>query len=89
MTHPDINDSLLKLQCMERLKECLEIRLTLCRTDYSLKNENERNEIEILTLKTDLEIQRLDGVIRKEKAELTELFETYLDEVKFNEEFKE
>ena len=58
-----ISDSIMDLSASEKMKECLEIRLALLFTDYSKKNEFEKNELEILKMETERKIEKLNNLI--------------------------
>jgi hypothetical protein len=45
------------------IKECLELRLSLIGQNNSLKSEYEKNEDDIIRIKTQIEVNRLNGVI--------------------------
>jgi len=45
--------------------DCLEKRLTLIHIDYATKNEHEKNEIEIIKIKTHGEIDSIKKVIKQ------------------------
>jgi hypothetical protein len=50
---------------LERLKECYELRLYYIRKGYALKNDMEKNEVEILELTTESEITKIDKLLNQ------------------------
>ena len=65
----------------ERLKECYELRLKLINTDYSKKTAYEKNEIDILEMKTKNIIQNIGSLILEQKAEFDETYGRYIEEL--------
>ena len=65
----------------ERLKECYELRLKLINTDYSKKTAYEKNEIDILEMKTKNIIQNIGLLILEQKAEFNETYGRYIEEL--------
>lgn len=64
-------------------KECLELRLTLIKKDYALKNEYEKNELDLLRVKTEVQIEKLTAVIIQKTHDLNDamkIFEQELEE---------
>ena len=65
----------------ERLKECYEFRLKLINTDYSKKTAYEKNEIDILKIKTINIIQNIGSLILEQKDEFNETYGRYIEEL--------
>lgn len=65
MNHPYIKVLQETLATHKKMLDCLEKRLTLIHIDYATKNEYEKNEIEIVKIKTHGEIDALKKVIKK------------------------
>lgn len=65
-------------------KECLELRIALIKKDYVLKNEYEKNELDILRLKTETQIDKLTSIIKQKTYDLNDtmkIFEQELEEL--------
>jgi hypothetical protein len=64
MNHPYLEVLQNTLAVHKKMLDCLEKRLVLVHIDYALKNEYEKNEIEIVKIKTQGEIDALKKVIK-------------------------
>lgn len=80
-----IEAQLKQVEASERMKECLELRLNLLGTNHSAKNEYEKNEAEILKMKTEAQIEQLKVVIEERKQIFQESFGRYVEELEFEE----
>lgn len=65
MNHPYAKVLQDTLAIHKKMLDCLEKRLTLIHIDYATKNEYEKNEIEIVKIKTHGEIDSLKKVIKQ------------------------
>jgi len=65
MNHPYAKVLQDTLATHKKMLDCLEKRLTLIHIDYATKNEYEKNEIEIVKIKTHGEIDSLKKVIKQ------------------------
>jgi hypothetical protein len=74
INHPYANNLQNTLNVHKKLLECLEKRLVLIHTDYALKNEYEKNEIEITKIRTQGEIDSIKKVINEREN----YFEKYM-----------
>ena len=74
INHPYIKTLEGTLLTHKRLLECLEKRLVLIHTDYALKNEYEKNEIEIDKINPQAEIESVKRII----AERENYFQKYM-----------
>lgn len=74
INHPYIKTLENTLIIHKRLLECLEKRLVLIHTDYALKNEYQKNEIEIEKIKTQAEIDSVKRII----SERENYFQKYM-----------
>lgn len=63
------------------MKECLEIRLALLKRDYSLKNEYDQNEVQILKMKTEFQIDKLTNLIQEKTLGFIDLIKIYVQEL--------
>ena len=73
----------------EMMKECLELRLSLIKTNYSLKTEYEKNEVDILKMKTEMQIERLQRVIIEKTKNFQDVMKIYFHELEENENVKD
>lgn len=74
INHPYAKNLQNTLNVHKKLLECLEKRLVLIHTDYALKNEYEKNEIEITKIRTQGEIDSIKKVINEREN----YFEKYM-----------
>jgi hypothetical protein len=65
MNHPYAKVLQDTLATHKKMLDCLEKRLTLIHIDYATKNEHEKNEIEIIKIKTQGEIDSIKKVIKQ------------------------
>ena len=65
MNHPYAKVLQDTLATHKKMLDCLEKRLTLIPIDYATKNEHEKNEIEIIKIKTQGEIDSIKKVIKQ------------------------
>lgn len=79
-----ISNSMMDLSASERMKECLEIRLALLFTDYSKKNEFEKNELEILKMETERKIEKLNNLIIQRNMDFELDYQEYLRNLEFD-----
>lgn len=79
-----ISDSMMDLSASERMKECLEIRLALLFTDYSKKNEFEKNELEILKMETERKIEKINNLIIQRNMDFQADYEEYIRSLEFD-----
>lgn len=79
-----ISDSMMDLSASEKMKECLEIRLALLFTDYSKKNEFEKNELEILKMETERKIEKLNNLIIQRNMDFQANYEEYIRSLEFD-----
>lgn len=74
INHPYIKTLQDTLAIHKKMLDCLEKRLVLIHTDYATKNEYEKNEIEIIKIKTHGEIDALKKIIKQRE----DYFEKYM-----------
>jgi len=72
-----------RIESSERMKELYEIRLSLVRENFKEKNEYEKNEVEILEMKTQGQIDILTETIHERKEEFCESYYRYIEELEF------
>jgi hypothetical protein len=65
MNHPYAKVLQDTLATHKKMLDCLEKRLTLIHIDYAIKNEYEKNEIEIVKIKTQGEIDSIKKIIKQ------------------------
>lgn len=69
------------IEASERMRELLEMRLVLLKTNYSNKTEFEKNECEILRLETENKIEKLKSIIAYKTDEFHENYRIYIEEL--------
>ncbi len=72
--HAEINEK-------KYLLECLQKRLVVIHTDYELKSEHEKNEIEIIKMQTRDEIAELQMQIKRRESYFTHYFQTFIADI--------
>lgn len=78
-----IQHELLQITSLENLKEVLQVRLSLIGRDYAKKDEFEKNEVDILKIKTQIEINKISLSINQKKEEFKETFGRLIEELDF------
>ena len=82
-----ILDNLSKnIEYLENLKELLELRTILVKTDFCKKNEYEKNEVEIVKMKTELEIEKIKFWLTEKRDSYKELLSEYVENLEFKNE---
>lgn len=76
-----IEHEMTSIRDSKMMKECLEIRLTLLKLDYSLKNEYDQNEVQILKMKTEFQIDKLTNLIQEKTLSFIDLMKIYVQEL--------
>lgn len=71
------------IQASERMVECLELRLSLLKTNFAKKDEYEKNEVEILKMQTEAQAERLKILINERKFEFKESYGRLIEELEF------
>ena len=79
----EIESQLKSIEASERMRELLELRLVLLKTNFSGKTDYEKNECEITRLETENKIERLGSIIDIKKSDFQELYEEYIAELEF------
>ena len=80
-----INIELDKIGDLQLLKECLELRLALIGQNNSNKSEYQKNEDDILVIKTKIEIKKLQAVIDQKIYDVIENIRMFELETKMTE----
>jgi hypothetical protein len=84
MTQNEIIDSYVsRIGELQIIKECYEIRLHLIKTNYATKDEYEKNEVDILKIKTLYTIKTLNKHIRELEKEFEENYGRMIEELEF------
>ncbi len=78
-----------QLRKLRRMLECYHIRLITCQSKWVYKSVFEKNETNILRLKTEGEFPNLLHQISVLKIEIKNIYTDLLDELKFEYEFIE
>ena len=78
-----IEGELKDIQATEKMIDFLELRLALIKTNYSTKNDYEKNEIEILEMKTAAQIEKLKQLITERKFVFEETYGRFIEELYF------
>jgi hypothetical protein len=71
------------------MKECLELRLSLIAKNYSLKDEYEKNEIDILKMETENKIIRLENLLQLRRTEFNQTYDCLIEELKHIDNLKD
>ena len=66
---------------LEYLRECLELRIQLCRENKAIKTEYENNEIDILYYQTKNSIHKVSHQLKEKRNEVTDTFKIYFQEL--------
>ena len=80
-----INIELDQIGDLQLLKECLELRLALIGQNNSNKSEYQKNEDDILVIKTKIEIKKLQAVIDQKIYDVIENIRMFELETKMTE----
>lgn len=76
-----VEEQMKLIRDMENLKECLEVRLALLSQEYAHKNEYERNEIDIIRMKTEIQLNKLNSQLKEKKEEFSDTIKIYSQEL--------
>lgn len=76
-----IEDTMRMIRDSFKTKECLELRLNLIRKDYALKSEYDKNEMDLLRLKTEMQIEKLQAIIIQKTHDLNDFLKIYSQEL--------
>ena len=76
-----IEDNMRMIRDSLKTKECLELRLNLIRKDYALKSEYDKNEMDLLRLKTEMQIEKLQAIIIQKIHDLNDFLKIYSQEL--------
>ena len=79
--NPLVEEQMKYIRDIENLKECLELRLTLLSQEYAHKNEHERNENDILRMKTEIQLNKLNSQLKEKKEEFSDIIKIYSQEL--------
>ena len=66
---------------LEYLRECLELRIQLCKENKASKTEYENNEVDILFYQTKNSINKVSHQLREKRNELSDTFKIYFQEL--------
>ena len=80
-----LESQLKDIEATEQMKECLELRLVLIKTNYSKKDSYERNEIDITIMKTAYQIDKLNILLIERKQGFEESYQRFIEELEFEE----
>jgi hypothetical protein len=72
-----IEEQLINFFSLQRIKECLQVKIHLIRDEYYKKNEYERNEIDIERIQCNLSIMKIDKSLSEKKKELQDSVNIY------------
>ena len=81
LTNDLIEDNMRMIRDSLKTKECLELRLNLIRKDYALKSEYDKNEMDLLRLKTEMQIEKLQAIITQKTHDVNDFFKIYSQEL--------
>jgi hypothetical protein len=72
-----IEEQLINFFSLQRIKECLQVKIHLIRDEYYKKNEYERNEIDIERIQCNLSIMKIDKSLLEKNKELQDSVNIY------------
>jgi hypothetical protein len=72
-----IEEQLINFFSLQRIKECLQVKIHLIRDEYYKKNEYERNEIDIERIQCNLSIMKIDKSLLEKNKELQDSLNIY------------
>ena len=78
-----IEGELKDIQATEKMIDFLELRLALIKTNYATKHDYEKNEVEILEMKTAAQIENLKQLITERKFVFEETYGRFIEELYF------
>jgi len=78
-----IEGELKDIQASEKMIDFLELRLALIKTNYSTKNDYEKNEVEISEMKTAAQIEKLKQITTERKFVFEETYGRFIEELAF------
>jgi ribosome recycling factor len=67
---------------LRNIKECYQIKLKSLKNDNHLRNDFERNDIEIEELKIKININNIDSILNKKTKEFKEYLDLYFFAIK-------
>lgn len=80
-----IDNHLSQLNDLKVIKECYELRLHLIKKDYAKKDEYEKNEVDLLRVKTLQTIKKINVELKKAEDEFQESYGRMIEELEFKE----
>jgi|688.fasta_scaffold272376_4 hypothetical protein len=83
MINEIIDNYVSQINQLQITKECYEIRLHLIKTNYATKDEYEKNEVDILKIRTLHTINKLNQEIHLVQGEFEENYGRMIEELKF------
>jgi hypothetical protein len=83
MINEIIDNYVSQINQLQITKECYEIRLHLIKTNYATKDEYEKNEVDILKIRTLHIINKLNQEIHLVQGEFEENYGRMIEELKF------
>jgi hypothetical protein len=72
-----IEEQLINFFSLQRIKECLQLKIHLIRDEYYKKNEYERNEIDMQRIQCNLSIMKIDKSLLEKNKELQDSINIY------------
>jgi hypothetical protein len=72
-----IEEQLINFFSLQRIKECLQVKIHLIRDEYCKKNEYERNEIDMQRIQCNLSIMKIDKSLLEKNKELQDSLNIY------------
>jgi hypothetical protein len=72
-----VEDQMLNIFNLRRIKECLELKIHLIRDDYYNKNEYERNEIDMQRIQCNMSIMKIEKALFDKNKELQDSMSIY------------
>jgi hypothetical protein len=72
-----VENQMLNIFNLRRIKECLELKIHLIRDDYYNKNEYERNEIDMQRIQCNMSIMKIEKALIDKNKELQDSMNIY------------
>ena len=72
-----VENQMLNIFNLRRIKECLELKIHLIRDDYYNKNEYERNEIDMQRIQCNMSIMKIEKALFDNNKELQDSMSIY------------
>lgn len=79
-----IQEELEAISILQKMKECIELRLELLNENKAIKSESAKNEDILLSLKSKFQIMKLDRMVKQRKQMFQIAYDSYMEELNSN-----